>query len=398
MRLCEMIDAEPYICLNVGSGTVEEARSWVEYCNASQETTLTDLRRENGRPDPFKVKFWGIGNENWGCGGNMTPEYYTDLYRRYATYVRRTAGEGATLIACGSTPGQPDWDERFLASMKGAYRLVDSIALHHYVGQGKNAVEFSDEDYYELIGTIDAIDRRLARATGLAHAYSTYGHRIDVILDEWGTWFKQATVETGLYQQNTMQDALFTAAGFHCFHRHGERLWMTNMAQTINVLQALILTRGPQMLATPTYHVYEMFKPHRDGHLVACDIIDNAVIKIPESDVRDAISVSPTTSPDGSELYISVLNLDLSSTLSVEMNISSAGNWKVSQVRRLATGGIRSHNTFEEPNTVRPEAVPVADYSDLSKLVLPPQSITTLNLKKDNQRLSIHTPQGGNVK
>jgi alpha-N-arabinofuranosidase len=247
-------------------------------------------------------------------------------------------------------------------------------------------VEFSDADYYELLGTIDAIDHRLARATGFAQAYSTYGRRIDVILDEWGTWFKQATVETGLYQQNTMQDALFTAAAFHCFHRHGERLWMTNMAQTVNVLQALVLTRGPQMLTTPTYHVYEMFKPHRDGSLVACDITHNAVIKIPDGDVQNAISVSPTASPDGAELTISVLNLDLSSPLSVGMNISGADNWKVSHVRRLATGDIRSHNTFEEPNTVRPEEVPVADYGDLSKLLLPPQSITTIDLKRENPK------------
>lgn len=383
VRLCEMIGAEPYICLNVGSGTVEEARSWVEYCNTNQATTLVDLRRENGHPDPFNVKFWGIGNENWGCGGSMQPEYYADLYRRYATYVRRTAGEGATLIACGSTPGHPDWDERFLAAMKGAYRLVDSIALHHYMGQGIDAVAFSDEDYYELIGTIGAVDRRLTRATGLAQAFSTHGHRIDVALDEWGTWFKQATVESGLYQQNTMQDALFAAAGFHCFHKHGERLRMTNMAQTVNVLQALILTRGPQMLLTPTYHIYEMFRPHRDAYLVVCDVTGSPVIQVSAGNHRDALSVSPTLSKDGKDLFISILNLDLSKAVSVEMSIAGATDWRVAQVRRLATGEIRSHNTFDEPERVRPEEVPLDSYGDLSGLALPPQSVTTLQLEKE---------------
>jgi alpha-N-arabinofuranosidase len=384
MQLCELIDAEPYICLNVGSGTVEEACSWVEYCNASQATTLAEKRRDNGHSAPFDVKFWGIGNENWGCGGNMQPEFYADLYRQYATYVRRTAGEEARLIACGSTPGHPDWDERFLTAMKGNYRLVDSVALHHYMGQGKEAVEFSDEDYYELIGTIGAVDRRLTQATGLAQAYSTYGHRIDVVLDEWGTWFKQATVETGLYQQNTMQDALFAAAGFHCFHRHAERLWMTNMAQTVNVLQALILTRGPQMLLTPTYHIYEMFRPHRDGYLVACDVMNNASIRIPDGDQRDAISVSPTLSEDGNELFVSILNLDLSQAFLIELNTPDIEGWKVSQARRLGTGDIRSHNTFDEPERVRPEDVPLEGVGELSGLPLPPQSVTALRFKKDD--------------
>jgi alpha-N-arabinofuranosidase len=387
MRLCEMIGAEPYICLNVGSGTVEEARSWVEYCNARQETTLTDLRRANGRPEPFDVKFWGIGNENWGCGGNMRPEYYADLYRDYATYVRRTAGEGVKLIACGSTPGHPDWDERFLESMKGAYRLVDGFALHHYFGRGKDDVAFSDEDYYELIGAIDLVDERLARATGFAQAYSTYSHRIDVVLDEWGTWFNQATVDSGLYQQNTMQDALFAAAGFHCFHKHGERLWMTNMAQTVNVLQALVLTRGPQMLLTPTYHVYEMFQPHRDASHVPCEVKDSPVIKIPQGDDRDAISVSPTLSEDGRVLFVSVLNFDLSQAFSAEIHISSAARWQVSQVRRLGTGEIRSHNSFEDPNQVHPENVVLESGLDLTAFVLPPQSVTTLQFRKVGEQL-----------
>jgi alpha-N-arabinofuranosidase len=382
MRLCETIGAEPYICLNVGSGTVEEARSWVEYCNAAQPTTLTDLRRENGHPDPFNVKFWGIGNENWGCGGNMRPEYYADLYRNFATYVRRTAGEGAKLIACGSTPGHPDWDERFLVAMKGAYRLVDSIALHHYLGQGIQDVDFSDEDYYKLIGSIDLVDERLTQATGLAQAYSTYGHKIEVILDEWGTWFAQATVETGLYQQNTMQDALFTAAGFHCFHNHGERLWMTNMAQTVNVLQALILTRGPQVLLTPTYHIYEMFRPHRDGDLVACDVTGSPAIPIPDGNGRAAISVSPTRSASGDELFISILNLDLSQPHPVEVSIADSAGWRVSRIRRLASDDIHSHNTFDEPERVQPTDVDLDGHKDLSSLILPPQSVTTCQLEK----------------
>ena len=381
MRFCDMIGAEPYICLNVGSGTVEEARSWVEYCNGSQPTTLADLRRQNGHPEPYHVRFWGIGNETWGCGGTMQPEYYAEIYRRYATYVRQAAGEGAKLIACGSDPMHRDWDERFLEGMKGAYSLVDSLALHIYLGWGSDDVGFSDEDYYRLIGSIEVLDRELTRATGLAKAYSTYGHRIDVVLDEWGTWYRQATVESGLCQQNTMRDALFAAASFHCFHEHGERLWMTNMAQTVNVLQALVLTRGPEMLLTPTYHVYEMFLPHRDGQLVACEVKNSSVLTLPDAEDRDAISVSATLSEDGKELFLSILNLDLGKECTGAISITPCEGWEVKQVQRLTTEDIRSHNTFKESDKVRPEEIHREVAGDLSGLVLPPQSITTIRLR-----------------
>lgn len=377
-----MIEAEPYVCLNVGSGTVEESRSWVEYCNASQSTALVDLRRENGHPEPYGVRFWGIGNESWGCGGSMWPEYYADLYRRFATYVRKTAGEGAKLIACGSHPQLQDWDERFLEAMRGAYPLVDSLALHVYLGWGTGDVDFPDDDYYRLIGSIETLDRKLAQAVGLAQAYSTHEHRIDVVVDEWGTWHRQATAETGLYQQNTMQDALFAAACFHCFHKHGNWLWMTNMAQTVNVLQALILTKGPKLVLTPTYHVYEMFRPHRDGDLVAGEVRNSPVLSLPDAGDRDAISTSATVSADGGRLFLSILNLDLAQTFTVDVNIPNAEAWQVRQVRRLATGDIRSHNTFEDPAKVRPEDVRLEASDRLSALQLPPQSITTIQMKQ----------------
>jgi alpha-N-arabinofuranosidase len=395
IRLCRMIDAEPYICLNVGSGTVEEASGWVEYCNASQPTALVNLRKANGHPEPYAVKFWGIGNENWGCGGSMRPEYYADLYRRFATYVRKAAEEGAKLIACGSHPELQDWDERFLKAMKGACPLVDSLALHAYFGQGMNDVDFSDDDYYRLIGSIKVLKRKLAQTTELAQAYSTYEHRIDVVMDEWGTWYKQATVEGGLYQQNTMRDALFAAASFHCFHEYGERLWMTNMAQTVNVLQALILTKGPEMILTPTYHIYEMFRQHRDGDLVVCKVRNSPTLSSPDAEDRDAISASTTLSADGKALFLSILNLDLAQTYTIDVNVTNAAEWKVQQVRRLATGDIRSHNTFEDPDKVRPEEVRLEGSDDLSAVRFLPQSVTTIRMERARSHGRRRNPDDG---
>ncbi|HIJ75039.1 MAG TPA: alpha-N-arabinofuranosidase [Candidatus Hydrogenedentes bacterium] len=383
MRFCAMVGAEPYLCANVGSGSPEETRAWVEYCNADQPSTLVQMRKENGHPEPYGVRFWGIGNENWGCGGSMRPEYYADLFRQHATYVRSSAGEGAKIIACGSHPGIPEWDTRFLEALEGARHLVDYIALHIYavLGQGVSDVHFTEDDYYTaVVDAVDVMDTHIGRAIGAAQAYSPPGHRIGVVMDEWGTWFKEATVESGLLQQNTMLDALFTATSFHCFHEHGEHLFMTNMAQTVNVLQALVLTKGAKLVVTPTYHVWEMLMPHRDGRLVPCRTHDVPPIKSRRGKERQALSVSVTTSPDGAGLFASLVNLDHLDSLTVDMRIDSDKAWRIDRLRRLATGDLQSHNTFDAPNTVAPEEVPIEGAGDLRTLTLPPQSITTIQM------------------
>lgn len=377
IEFCRKIETEPYICLNVGSGTVEEARSWVEYCNSSQATTLAKLRGQNGSPKPFNIQFWGIGNENWGCGGAMQPEYYADLYRRFATYVRGTAGEGAQLIGCGSHPHIPDWDERFLDGIKDRKSLVDHIALHIYSGNGSSDVDFTASEYYQLMDSIDIMDRNLTRAIGLATAFSTTDHALGVILDEWGTWFKQATVETGLYQQNTLRDALFAAASFHLFHQHAEKLYMTNMAQTVNVLQALVLTRGAEMVVTPTYYIYEMFKPHRESHTIACHF--PRPVPATRND-RSALSVSATLSQDEQQVFISFVNIDLSKSFEIDLEFISRHQWEIRQIRQLTNANIQAHNTFESPETVAPVEITVNP--EQSGLTLPSKSITTVKLER----------------
>lgn len=384
MRFAAMIGTDPYFCLNVGSGTVEEACSWVEYCNSTQNCAMATLRKENGHPDPYQVKFWGVGNENWGCGGNMRPDYYADLYRRYATYLRGLVGPEGRLIACGSYSNIPDWDERFFANLKGGncLHLVDYIALHNYSGQGRSELEFTEEEYYSLLGQIEVTEKAITRACGLAQAYSTFGHRIGVFLDEWGTWWKEATTANGVYQQNTMQDALFAATCFHLFHTYGEWLYMTNMAQTMNVLQALILTRGPEMTVTPTYHVYEMFKPHRDAALIAVTTANMPHVKLSDGAEREAISVSATAAPDGNELFISLLNLDLKNSYDLSLGVPHAEGWKVARARVLGGGDIHDHNTFEEPQKVLPVDFQAGEGSLPLSLKLPVGSITTVELTR----------------
>ncbi|MCD6386613.1 alpha-N-arabinofuranosidase [Candidatus Sumerlaeota bacterium] len=381
MLLCRLIETEPYICLNVGSGTVEEARSWVEYCNSTQSTAVVQMRKNNGHPKPYNVKFWGIGNENWWCGGNMRPEYYANLYRLFATYVRQTAGESVKLIACGSHQDIPHWDERFLEAMKGAYNLVDYISLHIYSRVDGSDINFSEEEYYSLIASIDVMDKHISRTIELTKAFSSYGHPIGVVMDEWGSWYKEAVIENGLYQQNTMRDAMFAAATFHCFHKHANGLFMTNMAQTANVLQALILTKGQHLIVTPTYHVYEMFRPHQDGKLVACNITNNPVLTLPNGKEQEAISVSVTSSEAENELFLSILNLDLHEDFTVTFRLYIESQWEIIQVRRLTTKDIREHNTFDEPRKVWPEEISIEDIKREHRMNLPPHSITTVRLR-----------------
>jgi len=383
LLFCRMIGTEPYVCLNVGSGTVEEARSWVEYCNSTQATTLVQQRLENGSHKPYQVKFWGIGNENWVCGGNMRSEYYADLYRRYATYVRRCGGEDLKLIACGSHQMIPEWDEQFLTAMKDKLHLLDYIALHIYSGNKSPDIEFSSDDYYHLIAEIDIMDNNIERACGLAQAYSTYDHPIGVILDEWGTWYKQATVESGLYQQNTMRDAIFTAASFHCFHGHGQKLFMTNMAQTINVLQSLVLTRGKKMIVTPTYYVYKMLKPHQDGGLLFSEVRNAPILKLSEKIDRQALSVSATRSGKNNEIFLSLVNLDLNNEFSANVLVNGGENLEVLEIKCLTANDIRDYNSFEEPNNVTLEQVGLTGQRDLNELKIPAHSIITVRMSRN---------------
>jgi alpha-N-arabinofuranosidase len=282
------------------------------------------------------------------------------------------------MIACGSYPNLPDWDEKLLSTLRAGncLHLIDYIALHNYLGQGKSDLDFTGDEYYALLASVEVTEKALVRACGFAQAFSSFGHRIGVILDEWGTWWKEATVPSGLYQQNTLQDALFTAWNFHLFHRLSEWLYMTNIAQTINVLQALILTKGPELIVTPTYHVYDLFKPHRDADLISC-VAECPTIALPDGKQLKGMSFSATCSADGRETCVSVVNYDLTKSYSVNFSFPGSDGWQVAEIKRLTSTDIHDHNTFEHPEKVK---VVVVEDGALSPL--PPMSITTVRWSK----------------
>ncbi|MFS8572711.1 MAG: alpha-N-arabinofuranosidase, partial [Clostridia bacterium] len=271
MDLCELLGADPYICGNVGSGTVQEMAQWVEYITFDGKSPMADLRRQNGREEPWRLPFFGIGNENWGCGGNMRPEYYADLYRRYQTYVRHFGKNRIYKIACGPNGDDYRWTE-VLMREAGAY--MDGLSLHYYTVPGTwakkgSATEFDEDEWFITLKKALRIEELIKRHSAIMDRYDPL-KRVGLIVDEWGTWYdvEPGTNPAFLYQQNTVRDALVAGLHLNIFNNHAERVKMANIAQTVNVLQAMILTDGPKMIVTPTYHVFEMYKPHQGATLL----------------------------------------------------------------------------------------------------------------------------------
>ena len=354
MDLCDQLNTEPYICGNVGSGTVREMQQWVQYLTAP-DGPMADLRAANGRKEPWTVRMWGVGNENWKCGGNMRAEFYADQYRRYATYLRDLGENRRYKVACGPLNDDVEWTE---ALMSDAWlrQMMHAHALHYYCGSGRQrqlAVEGSEDDWYFLLNPANRMDS-LIRLHGAVMDRYDAGISVGLLVDEWGTWHD---VETGtergfLYQQNTIRDALAASLTLDIFNRHCRRVHGANIAQTINVLQAMVLTRGEQMLLTPTYHVFEMYVPHHDATQLPCYI---DVGTLGEGDTQvPAISASASRAEDG-RVHVTMTNL--SAEFAVNVEVALHGLDASSCDARILTGdAMNSHNTFDAPETVKPQA------------------------------------------
>ncbi|HYD83722.1 MAG TPA: alpha-L-arabinofuranosidase C-terminal domain-containing protein, partial [Opitutus sp.] len=278
LDLVEQLGCEAYISGNLGSGTVQEMMEWVEYMTSAADSPMANLRRANGRDQPWRVKYFGVGNESWGCGGNMTPEYYANEYKRYNTFVKNyDRANPIYRIACGSNGEDYNWTD---VLMRDAGRQMNGLSLHYYTlptgswrGSKGSATDFAEDMYFATLRRTLRMDELVQKHGAIMDKYDPE-KKVGMIIDEWGTWYD---VEPGtnpgfLYQQNTLRDALVAALNFHIFHKHADRVAMTNIAQTINVLQAVILTDKEKMILTPTYHVFEMFKVHQGATVVPLEL------------------------------------------------------------------------------------------------------------------------------
>lgn len=354
MELCEMLECEPYICGNVGSGSIQEMQEWVEYMTFEGVSPMANLRKENGREKPWKIKYFGVGNENWGCGGNMQPEYYANLYRNFQTYVRNYGENRIYKIAGGANIDDYRWTD---VLMREASQLMDGISLHYYVIPGdwfnkKSALEFSEADWFETMQKTLHMDTLITRHTTIMDRYDPE-KRVGLIVDEWGTWFQvEAGTNPGfLYQQNTLRDALVAGVTLNIFQNHCERVHMANLAQTVNVLQALMLTEGAKMILTPTYHVFDMYKVHQDATrldtystLANYEHLDQ---KLPQ------VSISASKNEEGF-IHLSICNLDHASEADIQIELRGlAVDFEISGVT-LSADHMTSHNTFDQPEQVKP--------------------------------------------
>lgn len=381
LDLCELVGAEPYIAGNVGSGSPQEMRDWIEYLTFDGDSELANLRRENGRDKPWKITYWGVGNENWGCGGNMTPAFYADLFKQYATFCRDLSGNRLVRVACGPNGGDPAWTDGVIHRVG---RQAQALSLHYYTLDApwhdkQPATGFEEDRWFGILHDTLKMDEILTKNDEIMSDVDPE-RRIPLFVDEWGTWYRSepGTNPAFLYQQNTLRDALVAALNFHIFHRHHARVQMANIAQTVNVLQAMILTEGEKMILTPTYHVFEMCKVHQDTtHLpVRVETPDY------EYDGKEIPAVSVSASQKAGEVFVSLVNTHAHDNVNLTCELAGIDATKVTG-RILTADVLDAHNTFDDPEVVKPSEFREATISDGElKVNLPPHSVVVLTLSK----------------
>jgi alpha-N-arabinofuranosidase len=398
LNLCEMLGCEPYISGNVGSGTVEELAKWVEYMTSEEGTPMAKLRKENGREKPWKVKYLGVGNESWGCGGNMRPEYYADLYRRYSIYCRNYDNNKLYKIASGASDYDYNWTK---VLMDNVGDRMDGVSLHYYTcsgwdGSKGSATNFNNDEYYWTLGKCLEIEDVVKKHCDIMDEKDPQ-KKIGLLVDEWGTWWDEepGTISGHLYQQNAMRDALVAALSLNVFHRHCDRVRMANIAQIVNVLQSMILTdtKGTgHMVLTPTYHVFNMYKPFQEATYLPLDLkcdemrVRHEMRKEMDVNKKDGfrrlplVSASAAKTADGS-IVISLTNVALNKAQEIEVDLEGV-NAKSVTGQILTSKSEKDFNDFENPNRVQPVAFKDAKLKKGAITVnLPAKSIVILNVK-----------------
>ena len=373
MDLVEQLGAEAYVAGNMGTMTPRAMSQWLEYMTASGKSALTDERRRNGRDKPWKLKYFGIGNESWGCGGNMRPEFQSDLHNQYATFL---SAPGLVRVASGDGTAN---DHLIDILMERSINHLDALTLHQYTipfgwehkGQ---ATGFDAERWAKTLQSALTIEGRIATITGLMDKRDP-AKRVALFVDEWGTWHdpEPGTNPGFLYQQNTLRDAMVAALSLDVFHRHTDRVKMTNIAQMVNVLQAMVLTDGPRMLLTPTYHVFDMYKPFKGATPLKAAVETprwrKGDVELPSVDFTAARAADGTT-------VLALVNLDPERPARVQTNLTGAAQGRV-----LTAAAMDAHNTFDQPQALVPAPYAAKAGDSGLALDLPPKSIVVVTVK-----------------
>ena len=382
LQLCNSIGCEPYIAGNVGTGTPQEMENWIEYLNYDGESTLADMRRKNGHAAPYNVSLWGVGNETWGCGGQMTPEYYADLYKRYAEFCKNYPGTELKKIASGANADDYNWME--VCMKKIPLWQMWGISMHYYTvvnnWQHKgSATNFGEDEYFNGLKNCLHIEELINKHSAIMDKYDPE-KKVALAVDEWGIWTdaEPGTNPAFLYQQNSLRDALIAASTLNIFNNHCDRIRMANLAQTVNVLQALILTNKEKMLLTPTYYVFDLYKYHQDATWLPLEFTSPTYTF--ENKSLAAINASASRDSTGA-IHITIVNLDAHKKVMVSTALNNISGKNI-QGEILTSQKFNDINTFEQPGKIK-----TTDFSDYKKdgdklsVNLPPMSVVLVTIK-----------------
>lgn len=382
MNLCELLECKAYVNGNVGSGTVQEMSEWVEYITFAGESPMSKLREENGRKEPWTLPYFCVGNENWGCGGNMTPEYYADLYRRFQTYVRQyNPDKKIYKIAGGANVNDYNWTE---VLMQKASRFMDGLSLHYYTYEDcfenkLSATKFDKLGYAKTMKHALWMDELVRRHGEIMDKYDPE-KRIGMVVDEWGCWHaaEPGTNPGFLYQQNTLRDALVAGVTLNIFNNHSDRVRVANLAQAVNVLQSVILTEGDKMVLTPTYHVFDMYKNHMGATLLDTQVASGCYV---EKDVSmPMLNVSSSMAKDGS-YTVTVCNLHPDKDTNVSLTFEELKE-KIAKVDalQLTSDKLNAMNTFKSPNTLEPTKLKTKIKDNTITFAMSAKSVVSINV------------------
>ncbi len=385
---CRLIGAEPYLAANVGTGTPQEMRDWIEYCNFPKGSTLSDERAANGSPEPFRVKYWGVGNELWGCGGNFRPEQAAEEYRRFATFARLIGGREVYLVGCGPNGNDARWTRGFMDTLAGT-RPPDGYSMHYYEGGSLPPLEFTPEAMYAQFNLFPRVEQAIVQQRTLLDGYDP-GRNLGLFLDEWGVWDQLRDDSRGrLWQQSSMRSAVAAALGLNIFNRQADKLYMCNIAQLINVLQAVLLTDGPEgktCVRTTSYYAFLLFKPHRGKKALHVEY-DGARPVGPGSGGRGGgrgaeapPDLSVSASRQGAELIATFVNPRHDVDVDVECTIRG-GVPKQASGQILHDSNINACNDFTNPDRVVIKPHEAAVDGERLRITLPAMSVATVTMQ-----------------
>ena len=386
IRWCRLLGAEPYPSVNVGSGTVTEALNWLHYCNGTEDAGYAGLRRSHGQAEPYGVKWWGIGNENWGCGGLFSPQEFAQRFRQFAVYFKRLGlTQGLQLVAAGHNA--PGWNLKFLQAVGPGLPYLDHVSFHRYFRRG-HSTDFTDDEYLELMLDVGDFEKLIQESIQAIDQVASFRAKmrvfgplkpkpIGLVIDEWGAWHSDPVIEEGFSQRGVLREAIFAASCLNLFHQYAQRITMTNIAQVANCLHSLILTEGSKMALTPTFHVYEMYRAHQGARAIRTEIKNAPVIGHEE---RSRPSISASASRSGREVLLTFVNQDPKDAVDASV-VLLGGDVEEAIGKSLSGPSVRAENTVENPQAVVPEKAEIRVEGGQLRLHLLPGSVQAVTVR-----------------